>query len=101
MPTQEAIAAEAAGFVKKTPPNGTISLIYGPAATGYPIVNYEYAIVNSHQSDSNKAKAIRSVLEWSINPKFGNNATYLSQVAFQALPAKVVAQSVKQIIKIQ
>ena len=101
LPTQTAIAAEAASFVSKTPPNGTISLIYGPAATGYPIINYEYAIVNAHQGDSNKAKAIRSVLEWAINPKDGNDPTYLSQVAFQPLPTKVVAQSVKQIIKIQ
>jgi phosphate transport system substrate-binding protein len=101
LPTQAAIAAEAASFVKQTPPTGTISLIYGPAATGYPIINYEYAIVNAHQSDSGKAKAIRSVLEWSVNLKFGNSANYLNQVAFQPLPAKVAAQSVKQIIKIQ
>jgi phosphate transport system substrate-binding protein len=101
LPTQTAIAAEAASFVKKTPPNGTISLIYGPAANGYPIINYEYAIVNAHQTDSSKAKAIRSLLEWSINPNDGNSATYLSQVAFQPLPAKVVAQSLKQITTIQ
>lgn len=101
LPTQQTIASEAAGFVKQTPANGTISLIYGNINNGYPIVNYEYAIVNAHQSDANKAKAIRSVLEWSINPKFGNNATYLSQVAFQPLPAKVVAQSLKQITTIQ
>jgi phosphate transport system substrate-binding protein len=101
LPTQTAIAAEAASFVKQTPANGTISLIFGPAADGYPIVNYEYAIVNAHQTDAGKAKAIRSVLEWAINPKFGNSPNYLTQVAFQPLPAKVIAQSVKQIIKIQ
>ena len=101
MPSQASIAAEAAGFVKSTPPNGTISLIYGPAAAGYPIVNYEYAIVNSHQTSSSTAKAIRSVLEWAINAKYGNSSTYLAQVNFQPLPAKVTAQSVKQILKIQ
>jgi phosphate transport system substrate-binding protein len=101
LPTQASIAAEAASFVTKTPPTGTISLIYGPAATGYPIINYEYAIVNAHQTDAGKAKAIRSVLEWAINPNFGNSADYLDQVFFQPLPAKVVAQSVKQITKIQ
>ena len=66
------IAAEAAAFVKKTPANGTISLIYGSAKGGYPIINYEYAIVSTHQSSSSTAKAIRSVLEWAINPKDGN-----------------------------
>ena len=71
VPTPASIAAEAAGFVKKTPANGTISLIYGAANGGYPIINYEYAIVSTHQSSSSTAKNIRSVLEWAINPKYG------------------------------
>ena len=96
-----AIAAEAAGFVKKTPANGTISLIYGPISDGYPIVNYEYAIVSNDQSSSSTAKNIRSVLEWAINPKQGASSSYLSQVDFLPLPAKVVAQSVKQILGIK
>jgi phosphate transport system substrate-binding protein len=100
LPTSTAIAAEAASFVKKTPPNGTISLIYGPAATGYPIINYEYAIVDSKQQSASTAKAIRSVLEWAINLKLGNSSDYLSQVDFQPLPTKVYAQSLKQILKI-
>jgi len=100
LPTAAAIAAEAAAFVRSTPANGTISLIYGPAKAGYPIVNYEYAIVNSHQQSSSTAKGIRSVLEWAINPKYGNSTTYLSQVFFQPLPTKVFAQSTKQILKI-
>ena len=100
LPTQTAIAAEAAAFVKKTPASGTISLIYGSAATGYPIINYEYAIVDSTQSSSSAAKAIRSVLEWAINKKDGNSSDYLPQVNFQPLPAKVSAQSLKQILKI-
>jgi phosphate transport system substrate-binding protein len=101
LPTQTAIAAEAASFVNTTPANGTISMIYGSAATGYPIINYEYAIVNSAQSSTSTAKAIRSVLEWAISGTYGNNATYLSQVAFQPLPATVTTQSAKQIQKIK
>jgi phosphate transport system substrate-binding protein len=101
VPTQASIAAEAAGFVKKTPANGTISLIYGPITGGYPIVNYEYAIVSTHQPSSSTAKNIRSVLEWASNPKDGNSTSYLSQVNFQPLPSKVVAQSLKQILSIQ
>ena len=100
-PTQATIATEAAGFVKKTPANGTISLIYGNISNGYPIVNYEYAIVSTHQSSSTTAKNIRSVLEWALNPKDGSDTSYLSQVNFQPLPAKVVAQSIKQILSIQ
>ncbi len=100
VPTAASIAAEAAAFVKKTPANGTISLIYGPASGGYPIINYEYAIVSAHQSSSTTAKGIRSLLEWAINPKDGANTTYLAQVNFQPLPSKVEAQSVKQILGI-
>ena len=100
VPTAASIAAEAASFVKKTPASGTISLIYGPASGGYPIVNYEYAIVSTHQSSSTTAKGIRSFLEWAINPKLGAASSYLAQVNFQPLPTKVEAQSVKQILSI-
>jgi phosphate transport system substrate-binding protein len=100
LPTQAAIAAEAAGYVKSTPANGTISLIYGKAKDGYPIVNYEYAIVSTEQTSSTTAKGIRSLLEWAISGKYGNSPTYLAQVSFQALPTKVQAQSVKQILKV-
>ena len=64
LPTAAAIAAEAAGFVKKTPANGTISLIYGPANNGYPIVNYEYAIV-SNQPVEQLARPRTSARCWS------------------------------------
>jgi phosphate transport system substrate-binding protein len=99
-PTAASIAAEAAAFIKKTPANGTISLIYGPANGGYPIVNYEYAIVETHQASTSKAKAIRSLLEWAINVKDGNAATYLAQVNFQPLPAAIYSGSLKQILTI-
>ena len=101
LPTSASISAEAASFIKKTPASGTISLIYGPAKTGYPIINYEYAIVNSQQSSSSTAKAIRSLLEWAVNSKDGNNPQYLSQVNFQPLPSKIVKASLKQIKKIK
>ena len=101
LPTAAAIAAEAASFVKQTPANGTISLIYGKAKGAYPIINYEYAIVKTAQTSSATALGIRSVLEWAINPLDGNSPDYLSQVDFQALPAKVEAQSLKQILQIK
>jgi phosphate transport system substrate-binding protein len=101
LPAPASVALEAAAFTKKTPANGTISLIYGKAPGGYPIVNYEYAIVNAKQSSSSTAKNIRSVLEWAVNPTNGNNASYLAQVNFQPLPASVVTQSLKQISKIK
>ncbi len=101
LPTKQNVAAEAAYFLKKTPPSGTISLIYGPVKNGYPIINYEYAIVNTHQSSASTAKAIRSILEWAINKNDGNSSQYLSQVSFQPLPPKLLNQSLNQIKQIQ
>jgi len=101
LPTPAAVQAEANYFIPKTPANGTISLINGPVSAGYPIINYEYAIVNSHQSSTSTAKAIRSLLQWAISPTYGNSSQYLSQVSFQPLPAKVIAQSTKQIASIK
>jgi len=101
LPSQGSIAAEAASFANKTPVNGTISLIYGPAKQGYPIINYEYAIVNTKQATATTAKNMRSVLEWAVNPKLGNSSTYLTPVNFQPLPPKVELNSIKQILKIK
>ena len=49
LPTAEAIQDSVASFVSLTPPNETISMIDGPSPTGYPIVNYEYAVVSTRQ----------------------------------------------------
>jgi len=40
LPTAAAISASVASFVSLTPSNETISMVDGPAAHGYPIVNY-------------------------------------------------------------
>jgi phosphate transport system substrate-binding protein len=98
-PTAATISAEAASFTAKTPANETISMINGPAATGYPIVNYEYAIVKTSQSNGAQAEDIRAFLHWTIHT--GQSAsTYLDAVDFQPLPASVVAKSDAQIAKI-
>ena len=101
LPNQTTAAAEAAGYARHTPDNGTISMINGRVKNGYPIVNYEYAIVNKQQSNASTAKAVRSLLEWAINPKYGNDSSYLDLVRFNPLPAKVIAQSLKQIATIK
>ncbi|HVB52550.1 MAG TPA: phosphate ABC transporter substrate-binding protein PstS [Acidimicrobiales bacterium] len=100
LPTTATAAKEAAGFTAKTPANGTISMVDGKVSGGYPIVNYEYAIVNKVQSSSSLSRAVRSLLEWAIDPSYGQSQQYPSQVRFVALPVKVVTQSYKQIKKI-
>ncbi len=97
MPNATTIAAEAAGYVKKTPKTGAISMIDGKISGGYPIINYEYGIVSKKQSSSGVAKTVRSVLEWAIDPTDGNSAQYLDQVNFRPLPTSVADNSYTQI----
>jgi phosphate transport system substrate-binding protein len=98
-PSAATISAEASSFISKTPANESISLINGPAPTGYPIVNYEYVVVNSKQSGATKTQDIRALLNWAITS--GQDATtYLDPVDFQPLPASVVTLSQNQIKKI-
>ena len=100
LPTASAISAEAAGYAAQTPATGTISMIYGPAADGYPIVNYEYAIIQSHQSSSDNAGAIQAFLAWAIDPTGGNSAIFLDQVDFVPLPGQVRNIALNELNKI-
>ncbi len=97
-PSATTIDAAVASFVSSTPVNETISMVDGPAVTGYPIVNYEYAIVSARQPDLAKARDIKAFLHWAITT--GNAPRYLDQVRFQPLPGPIVSLSDAQIAKI-
>jgi phosphate transport system substrate-binding protein len=99
LPTGDNIAAAAASVANSTPPDERISMIFAPGANAYPIVNYEYAIVNSQQPAPAIAAAIRAFLTWCIND--GNSASFLDKVSFLPLPPAVKALSQAQIDKIQ
>jgi phosphate transport system substrate-binding protein len=99
LPTPENIAAAANSVVNTTPPDERISMIFAHGANAYPIVNYEYAIVDSAQQATAVAGAIRSFLTFAITE--GNNASYLKQVNFLPLPPPIQALSTTQIAKIQ
>ncbi|MCA2264558.1 phosphate ABC transporter substrate-binding protein PstS [Mycobacterium marseillense] len=98
LPTAKTIQAAGAGFASKTPANQAVSLINGPAVDGYPIVNYEYAIVNENQRDDATAQTLQAFLHWAITE--GNGPSFLDKVHFQPLPAEVVKLSDAQIAKI-
>lgn len=95
LPSPAAIGASVASFVSSTPVNETISMVDGPAPNGYPIVNYEYAIVAAKQPDPAKARAIRDFLGWVITA--GNAGSYLRPVNFVPLPAAAVTLAIQQI----
>ena len=99
LPNKTSIDAAVASFVSSTPPNETISMIDGPASTGYPIVNYEYAIVSTQQRSATAARDLKAFLHWIITT--GNSLPYLGSSQFQPLPGPVVSLSDAQIAKIR
>jgi len=99
LPTPENIAAAAASFASSTPADERISMIFAPGPNAYPIVNYEYAVVDSNQQALAVAGAIRDFLTYCIND--GNAPAYLKQVNFLPLPPAVAALSAAQIKEIQ
>ena len=99
LPNKTSIDAAVAAFVSSTPPNETISMIDGPASTGYPIVNYEYAIVSTQQRSATAARDLKAFLHWIITT--GNSLPYLGSSQFQPLPGPVVSLSDAQIAKIR
>jgi phosphate transport system substrate-binding protein len=98
LPTAATISSAVASFVSSTPTNETISMVDGPASGGYPIVNFEYAIVSDHQPSATRARDIKAFLHWAITA--GNAAQYLDQVRFEPLPPTVVTLSDDQIARI-
>lgn len=99
LPTPSTIAAAAAALVPKTPKDQRISLIYAPGANSYPIINYEYAIVNPQQSDPQVGKAVGDFLKWTITK--GNSSAYLNQVHFLPLPSGAKSLSLAQLNQIK
>jgi phosphate transport system substrate-binding protein len=96
LPNTSTIDAALAGFTS-TPANEAISLINGAGAQAYPIINYEYAIVNTSQSSATLAQDMQAFLYWAVT----SGTTQLASVNFQPLPASVVTLSEAQIAKIQ
>jgi phosphate transport system substrate-binding protein len=101
-PTPQNIADEVSAF-KTIPANGAISLEYSKskaAKFGYPIVNFEYAIVQPNQSNGNTAQAIKALLAWGMDPTGGAKSTFLAPLYFQTLPPvamKVAINLIKSI----
>jgi phosphate transport system substrate-binding protein len=98
LPTPASIRAAVASFVSSIPDNETISMVDGPASGGYPIVNYEYAIVSARQPSAAVARDLKTFLHWAITT--GNAAQFLDTVRFQPLPASVVSLCDAQIARI-
>lgn len=95
LPTAAAIHAAASALVPKTPKDERISLVFAPGAASYPIINYEYAIVNPHQGSAETRTQLVNFLKWAVND--GNNGRFLNAVHFLPLPGSVKKLSVAQL----
>jgi phosphate transport system substrate-binding protein len=101
IPTAKTADSAAAQMVGKTPKDERISLIFAPGAESYPIINYEYAIVNRKQASPEMAKALRELFTWAISPSGGNAAHFMNAVHFVPLPSAVAKLSAAQIAEIR
>lgn len=95
-PSTSTINAALATFSGKTPASGSQSLINGSA--GYPIINYEYAIVKSKQASPAEASAVKAFLTWGVTS--GTDAKYMTPVNFVPLPSNVQSIAKALIAKI-
>jgi phosphate transport system substrate-binding protein len=86
-PTTASINAALSSF-PAAPASGAEPLINSKAAAGYPIINYEYAVVNKTQPSAAEATAIKAFLNWIVTT--GNTSKYLSTVNFEPLPSATV-----------
>lgn len=89
LPTNATIGAAASVGSQNVPANETVSLIYEPGKNSYPIINFEYAVVNTKQSSATTTAAVKKFLNWAIDPNGGNSSKYLSPVNFLPLPSNV------------
>ncbi|HET9095389.1 MAG TPA: phosphate ABC transporter substrate-binding protein PstS [Candidatus Baltobacteraceae bacterium] len=95
LPQAQTIGSAAEALVSKTPRDERISLIFAPGAESYPIINYEYAIVNPKQPDGATRTALVDFLKWAVND--GNNGRFLGAVHFLPLPQSVKKLSMAQL----
>lgn len=94
LPTPGSIKAEVEAY-PDIPANGAISLIDSSSApTGYPIVNFEYAIVLEHQPSLTAADSIKAELAWAMDPAHGATPAFLNPVEFRPLALNALSVSI-------
>lgn len=94
------IDAAVSQFASSVPNDERISMIDGPGANSYPIVNFEYALVSKNQTNPNVALDLKTFLKWAADPNYGNSYYYLHYAEFQPLPASVYQLTLNQINEI-
>jgi phosphate transport system substrate-binding protein len=98
--TPAAVEAAARALVGHTPADERLSLVDAPGADAYPIVNYEYVLVQARQPSSRVARTLRRFLDWCLSPQGGSAPAFLHAVGFVRLPRPVRLLSLHQIARI-
>jgi phosphate transport system substrate-binding protein len=86
-PTNSTIDSALSSF-PAAPASGAETLLN--SGSGYPIINYEYAIVQKSQPSASEAAAIKKFLTWVLDT--GDTTTYLS--SFGSVPLPTATQTV-------
>jgi len=94
------IQSDLSAFTSQVPASERISMIDGPGANSYPIVNFEYALVSKNQTNANLVLDLTTFLKWAADPNNGNSYYYLHFANFQPLPASVYQLTLNQINEI-
>ena len=94
---QAAAASSAPASASRTLAETGSSLINGSAAQAYPIINYEYAVVDTSQPSATRAQDLRAFLSWAVT----TGTAQLTKVNFQPLPSSIITLSDAQIAKIR
>jgi phosphate transport system substrate-binding protein len=100
LPDVRTVQAAVEATASKTPKDERISLIFAPGAESYPIINYEYAILNSRQSSQETATAVREFLGWGLSPSGGSAQRFMKAVSFVPLPNAISKMSQEQLAKL-
>jgi phosphate transport system substrate-binding protein len=90
LPTATTISAALSSF-PTVPSDGAEPLIDTSSAGGYPIINYEYAVVKKSQPSAAEASAVKAFLGWILTT--GDTSKYLSTVGFEPLPSSTLSVS--------
>jgi phosphate transport system substrate-binding protein len=99
--TPATVEAAARARVARTPADERLSLVDAPGANAYPIVNYEYVMVEAHQPSARVARALHRFLAWCLSPQGGSAPAFLDRVGFVRLPASVRVLSLRQVARIR
>jgi phosphate transport system substrate-binding protein len=100
--TTTTVSAAVNAQYASTPPNEKVSLIYGPGANSYPIVNFEYVLVQQAQPNTTLQQDIQAILWYATLPQYGQSPYFLNSPAtgslgFLPLPTSIAQLSWAQI----